>query len=164
MRSQRPIEDRARQRLSQLLKEVRSKSDFQRVQCLWLRAALGLNHRQVARAVGWSESRVKRLWSDYFRHGEQGLLGAGRGGRRHQNLTLSEEKQLLEGYVSQAEQGEILVVSRFQKAYEGRLGRPVPKSTVYRMLARHGWRKLMPQRRYPKNDPEQAEAFKKNSA
>ena len=87
MRSQRPIEDRARQRLSQLLKEVRSKSDFQRVQCLWLRAALGLNHRQVARAVGWSESRVKRLWSDYFRHGEQGLLGAGRGGRRHQNLT-----------------------------------------------------------------------------
>jgi hypothetical protein len=39
-----------------------------------------------------------------------------------------------------------LEVSRVKAAYEQALGRKVPKSTVYRMLARHGWRKVVPGR------------------
>jgi transposase len=164
MRPQRPIDHKAAQALAQLLQQATSKADFQRVQCLWLRASLGLHHRETARAVGWSASHVKRVWSEYFKQGEAALLKPGRGGRRRQNLTLPEEETLLGGFLSAASQGGVLVVDEVKGAYEQRLGRTVPKSTVYRMLARHGWRKIAPRRRHPRNDPAQAEAFKKNCA
>ena len=52
-------------------------------------------------------------------------------------------------------------VSRIKAAYEQALGRKVPKSTVYRMLARHGWRKVVPRPRHPKSDAATQAAFKK---
>ena len=164
MRPQRPIGQKASQLLAQLLQQAKSKADFQRVQCLWLRASLRLHHQEVAQAVGWNASHVKRVWSEYFKQGEKSLLRPGRGGRRRQNLTLAEEAALLGEFVSAATAGGVLVVDAVKAAYEQRLGRTVPKSTVYRMLARHGWRKIMPRGRHPRNDPAQAEAFKKNCA
>jgi len=164
MRPQRPIGQKASQSLAQLLRQAKIRADFQRVQCLWLRASLGLHHQEVAQAVGWSASHVKRVWSEYFEQGEKALLRPGRGGRRRQNLTLSEKEALLGGFLSAATEGGVLVVDEVRAAYEQRLGRTVPKSTLYRMLARHGWRKITPRARHPRNDPAQAKAFKKNCA
>jgi len=53
-------------------------------------------------------------------------------------------------------------VLRIHKAYEEALGRCVPPSTVYRMLDRHKWRKVMPRPKHPKSKPEEQEAYKKN--
>ena len=85
-----------------------------------------------------------------------------RGGRRHQNLTREEEARLLQRFLPPAEQGGLLEVSRVKQAYEQAVGHPVPKSTVYRMLARHGWRKLAPRPRHPQADEARQQAFKKN--
>jgi len=41
------------------------------------------------------------------------------------------------------------------------LGYKVPASSVYRMLERHGWRKIVPRPSHPKADPQAQEAFKK---
>ena len=41
------------------------------------------------------------------------------------------------------------------------LGRPVAASVVWRLLARHGWRKVAPDTRHPKSDPAAQEAWKK---
>jgi transposase len=122
-----------------------------------------MNHKQVAPLVGWSESQVKQVWSEYFKYGEEALIGADRGGRHHANLSVEQEKEFLETFFAGASAGEILVVDQVHAAYERLLGHSVPKSTVYRMLARHGWRKIAPRPRHPKNDPVQAEEFKKNS-
>jgi hypothetical protein len=54
-----------------------------------------------------------------------------------------------------------LEVSRVKQAYEQAVGRVVPKSTVYRMLARHGWRKLAPRPRHPQADGARQQALKK---
>ena len=43
------------------------------------------------------------------------------------------------------------------------LGQPVKPSVIYRLLARHGWRKVAPDTRHPKSQPEVQEAWKKNS-
>jgi hypothetical protein len=43
-----------------------------------------------------------------------------------------------------------------------RLGRSIPLSTTYRLLARHGWRKIQPDTKHPKSDPAVQEEFKKN--
>ena len=140
-----------------------AEADFQRVQCIWLRAAFGMSSDQVAQAVGFSPATVKKLWSQYFSGGEEVLIGQGRGGRHRANLSLEEEEKLLGHFFDKAKTGGVLVVNEVKAANEEAVGRRVPKSTVYRMLASHGWRKIAPRPRHPKADPRKLEAFKKNT-
>lgn len=163
MRPQRLINEEAKESLRALLKSVNTKADFQRIQSVWLRAEFGMDANQVGRAVGHSPSTIRILWSQYFARGEDALIGKGRGGRRRSNFTLEEEKGLLSNFLEKAKGGEILIVSEVKAAYEKAVGHEVPKSTVYRMLARHGWRKISPRPRHPKSDPKKIKAFKKNS-
>jgi hypothetical protein len=46
-------------------------------------------------------------------------------------------------------------------AYERAIGHETSNSTVYNLLARHGWRKLMPRPFHPKRDIAAQNAFKK---
>jgi transposase len=163
MRKHTPLLEGAVERVGALLARTQTKADFRRVQCVWLRGKLGLSNEQIAVAVGWSPNTVRAWHSRYLRYGEDVLVGAGRGGRRHAYLKPEEEAAFLEGFLEQAERGGILVVAEIKAAYEEAVGQPVPKSTVYRMLARHGWRKIAPRPRHPKGDPAAQEAFKKNS-
>jgi len=163
MRTPRPIGEDAKERLVQLLRQTKSKSDFQRVQCLWLRAGLGLSSAQVAQAVGWSPGRGRQIWARYFTQGETALLGVGRGGRFHENMTRAQEAELLASLLPQAQAGGVLVVAEIKARYEALVGRAVPKSTIYRVLARHGWRKIAPRARHPQSDPSRPGEFKKNS-
>ena len=66
------------------------------------------------------------------------------------------------GFLVRAEQGRLLLeVSRVKQAYEQVVGHVVPKSTVYRMLARHGWRKLTPPPRHPQAIEARQQGFRK---
>lgn len=163
MRPARAFSKGASARLAEALKQARTKAEFQRIQCLWLRASLGLNADQVATAIGWQPTSVRRLQAQYLTEGASVLKSVGRGGRRHQNLTVERELQLLADFRSQAEQAGMLEVSQIKRAYEQAVEHPVPKSTVYRMLARHGWRKIALRRHHPQVSRQRQRAFKKNS-
>jgi hypothetical protein len=52
-------------------------------------------------------------------------------------------------------------VGQIWQAFEKRIGHEVDDSTIYRLLNRHGWRKLMPRPRRPQADPQAQEQFKK---
>jgi transposase len=161
MRTPQPLPDGAAERLAAMLQEAKSKADYQRIQCVWLRAALGLRAAQIALALGWQVGSVRQVHSDYLRHGESVLRGKPSGGRHRQNLTLEQEKELLAPFLEQAAAGGVLVVAPVQAAYEAAVGRAVHHSVVYRALHRHGWRKIAPRPKHPKASEEVREAFKK---
>jgi transposase len=163
MRPPKQISEQERLSLKEMLKTVHTKADYQRVQCLWLRAELGMNSTQIAAAVGFTKGTVRVIQHMYFAEGETVLVGEGRGGRRHQYLTPEEEDDLLKGFFDAARDGGVLIASEIKSAYEKEVGRTVNKSTIYRMLERHGWRKIAPRPHHPKADPEAQEMFKKNS-
>lgn len=163
MRTPKAISEQQRESLENLLSQTRTKADFQRVQCLWLRASLNMNSADTAKSVGWSQSTVKIIQSRYFREGDKCLLGKGRGGRRYSNLTSQQEKEILGVFLDKAKSGGVLVVSEIKGAYEKLAGKKAPKSTIYRMLARHGWRKIAPRPKHPRADLAVQEEFKKNS-
>lgn len=146
-----------------LMRQAKTKAEFQRAQTIWLRVALDLCDDDIATAVGLSVNTVRCLQSRFRLKGESALIGVGRGGRRRENLTVEQEDELLQPFLEQAGGGSILQVGPIKTAYEKAVGRVVPKSTVYRLLARHGWRKLAPRRRHPKAKTDLQEAFKKNS-
>lgn len=165
MPSHAPFPDDAREVLEELLREAKTKADFQRVQAVWLRVLLNLPYGQIAQAVGLAENTVRCLCSRFRTRGPEALrAGPGRGGRRNAHLSVAEEEAFLRPFFEQAARGGILHVGEIKAAYEKRIGRSVPKSTVYRLLARHGWRKLAPRRRHPKADRQAQDAFKKNSS
>jgi len=84
------------------------------------------------------------------------------GGRRNALLSLEEEKEFLEPWLGQARAGGMLVLSPLRAALAQKLGKPVKASVAYRLLARHGWRKVAPDTRYPKSDPAAQEDWGKN--
>ena len=83
------------------------------------------------------------------------------GGRKRENMTLAEEKTLLRHFAKAAGAGEMLNIHDLKAAYEKAIGHETSKSTVYNLLTRHGWRKLMPRPFHPKRDIAAQNAFKK---
>jgi transposase len=64
-------------------------------------------------------------------------------------------------YLRKQISGKIATVGQIQRAYEATVGHEVDESTSYRLLNRHGWRKLLPRPRHPQADPQEQEQFKK---
>lgn len=157
------VELSAKQRdeIASALKRANSKEEYQRALCLWLRAEQDLSARQIARMLGMSFGGVRNIHSRYLKHGKSILTNIPLGGRLHVNLSLSGEKSFLAPFEKTAVETGILVVSEIHKAYEQYVGYKVPASTVYRLLGRHGWRKIAPRPSHPKADIEIQEAFKK---
>jgi transposase len=118
---------------------------------------------EIARHCGVSKATVHDVISSYNRLGIAAVETAGKGGRRHQYLTWEEEEQFLAPFFAQAEAGQIATTAEIWRAFETRVGHEVDDSTIYRLLQRHGWRKLMPRPRHPKADPAVQEQFKKTS-
>lgn len=150
-------------RLAERLKQAGGHAEYQRIQCVLIRATLGSSASEIAQLLGWSTATVHVLHSRWAKEGEAIFEVHGRGGRHHQHLTPEQEQQLLAPFVQRAEAGGVLTVAEIQQAYRKRVGKEVARSTVYRLLARHGWRKVAPRPRHPKADVAAQAAFKKTA-
>ena len=140
------------ERLAERLKKATSHSQYQRIQCVLIRATLGSSAAEIAQLLGWSTATVHVMHSRWAKQGEAIFDVRGRGGRHHQHLTQAQEAELLAPFVERAEAGGMLTVAEIEQAYQQRTGKAVARSTVYRLLERHGWRKIVPRPRHPKAD------------
>lgn len=146
---------------------VRTTSDareLRRAQAVLLPSVHGLTTADTARAIGRGKASVTRLRAEFRRQTEQPEQPRPQwGGRRREYMTAAQEAAFLNPFLTEARQGGFLVVAPIKAAYEQAIGRPVPDSTVYRLLARRGWRKIAPRPHHPKGNPELREGWKKNS-
>jgi transposase len=117
----------------------------------------------LARHLGVSVDTVYQTLSRYNRRGPAALETPGRGGRRRCYLSEAEERAWLQPFLDQASRGELTTAGELQAAFAARVGQPVAPSTIYRLLARHDWRKLLPRPAHPEADPAAQEVFKKTS-
>ena len=133
-------------------------------QAVLLPALLGATLEQTASALGVSRATVPRLQAA-FRKEQSSAAPVPRnwGGRRQFLLTEEEEVAFLKPWLESAAAGHLVVVSPIRAALAQRLGKPVKPSVIYRLLARHGWRKVAPDTRHPKSQPQVQEDWKKNS-
>lgn len=96
----------------------------------------------IAKTVGVSLSTVHRVMSMYKQGGVAAIETPGKGGRRHQYLTLEQEHTFLQPFLERAAHGEMATVGEIQLALEAQIGHQVNKSTLYRLLDRSGWQRL----------------------
>lgn len=133
-------------------------------QAVLLPALLGATLEQTALLLGVGRASVVRLQKKLREFcAKPDAERPNWGGRRRALLTPQEEESFLARWQNESNAGEVLVASPLRAALAKKLGHPVAASVVYRMLARHGWRKVAPDTRHPKSDPEVQEDWKKNS-
>ena len=88
----------------------------------------------------------------------------GKGGRRHEYMTWEEERELLTPFFELAKKGELTTIAHIQPVFEKRVGHEVDETTIYRLLERHQWRKLVPRPFHPQADQEEQRLFQQNFA
>lgn len=149
-----------------ILQKIKSTVGFWRVQ-KWLVIHNALNYprhsQEIANHLAVSKSFVNKTISEYNRYGAASIETKGKGGRHHSYLTPDEEVAFMEDFISLAQKGQIATAGQIKDAYEKRIGKQVHKTTIYRLLERIGWRKIVPLPTHPLKDSKAQEDFKKNS-
>lgn len=150
---------------SEIEQKIRTTVGFWRVQ-KWLIIYNALNYprsaEEIAKPLAISVSLVHKTISEYNRYGSKAIETKGKGGRRNSYLTPDEEHKFMEGFISQAKKGSIATVGEIKEAFEKLIGKTVHKTTIYRLLERSDWRKVVPLPHHPKKDKQAQENFKKN--
>jgi transposase len=145
------------------VKTTQSLDAFKSALAVLLPIKVGLTLEKTAKLLGVGTASVNRM---QIRLDNSRTSGSGRrnwGGRRKSLLTPEEEVEFLKPWAEQARDAGLLVLSPIRAALAQRVGHPVKASVVWRLLARHGWRKVAPDTKHPKNDPSIMAAWKKNS-
>jgi transposase len=146
--------------LQKALQREKDPTVRQRIQMVLLRED-GKTQPKIAELTGVSLSTVNRAHMAYDNGGVNALRPKPTGGRRRENMTLEEEKAFLAKFAKAAGAGELLNIGELKSAYEQEIGHATSNSTVYDLLARHEWRKLMPRPFHPDRNIEAQEAYKK---
>ena len=136
--------------------------ELRMAQAVLLPALARLTLKAAAKVIGVGRATVARLQTRFRRH-KGGAQPPPRrwGGRRRALMPVEEEQAFLAAWKPQAEQGQLVVMTPLQVALEEKLGRRVKPSVVYRLLDRHRWRKVAPDTRHPKAQPDVQEEWKK---
>lgn len=148
----------------ELLRTAKSADELRVAQAVLLPLELGLSLEQTAKALGRSVGTTCNLRTRYGKvaRGERQAPRSKRALRNRANATLEREARILDEVLEGAMRGGIVVVPPLKEKIEERLGRPVALSTIYRMLARNGWRKLAPDTAHSQGDASIRENWKKN--
>ena len=145
----------------QLRDQAASMADYRKALSVILVGELGLTAEHISDILGISRRTVFRD-RDNIRSQDYTAKKSW-GGRRHCAMTVEEEREFLAQWEKLATVGGVLTVPPIHAALVERLGHNTPMSTTYRLLARHGWRKVQPDTKHPKSDPALQDEFKKNS-
>ena len=123
----------------------------------------GESRAEISEKTGFVPKYVGELVSKYMKSGIGAIAGNHYTGN-HRNMSHAEEEALLEPYKKAAEEGQLVEIIELKQAYEKATGRPLENNNgqIYRVLKRHGWRKVMPRSKHPnKASSEAIEASKK---
>ena len=152
------------EKAKEMIANAKTIEQLRQAQAVVLPLEHGFNLEQTARAIGHSKRWTSTLRNRFIRGvliGDQGK--SVRGGRRTACFTPEREAAVLKPLLDSAAKGGVLIASQIKPVLEKALGRSMALSTVYVLLHRQGWRKLAPDKRHPKSDPEAQEDWKKNS-
>ena len=147
--------------IKEVRKTITDKKVDRRLYAVQLRGE-GLTNDEIAQKLDTSDKMVSQWVSAYINNGGiSALLPKERIGM-HRNLSIEEEKEFLSAYTKQAEAGQIIDLNELKAAYIEKVGHSIGGSQIYRMIERHGWRKVMPRSKHPQKASNEAiEASKK---
>ena len=147
--------------LGMWVEDAPDRDTYRRRLAIWMTECGPYHAQQVAMLLQVSVGSVWRWVAQYNGDGPEGLERQGRGGRRWALLSWAEEEQMLKQWHARAREADVLTAEHLHGHICQRTGHQVSLGYVYKLLARHGWRKLAPRPRHTKSTPQDQEAYKK---
>lgn len=148
-----------------LMKHAKTADELRAAQAVLLPLELGLSLEQTAQAIGRGITATCQMRTRFCKveSGEIQAPQGKRGLRNRAHADLASEARILDEVLEKAARGGVVAIPRLKPGIEAKLGKTIALSGVYRMLARHGWRKLAPDTQHPQGNPAAREDWKKNS-
>ena len=135
-------------RIKAAAKANKNKRVAKKLEVLELRHA-GMSNDEIALRTGYNKRYVTTLMGQYKKQGLDEFIRI-KQTSHYRNMTESEEAEVLAECEKEAQDGHILTAAEVQAKLEERLGRESGHNYAYRVMKRHGWRKVMPRSRHPK--------------
>jgi len=144
-----------REEVAEALKMTKKATLSRKLQVLNLRLR-GYKNGEIAEITGYSKNRVSALVCIYAKQGITYFLQENRKSGNRRNMSYEQERELLAQYEKMAEAGQLVETGEIKKAYEAKVGHRIGGQQIYLVLARHGWRKVMPRSKHPKKAGDEA--------
>ncbi len=144
-----------------LKKNVLDTKAYRRVQAVALKGE-GYSNAQISEITGISYTHVSRILGLFVREGFESLHKDNRKGGNRQKVTFAQELLFLESYIELAESGKMITVKDLWLDFQEEFNVSMARSSFYRVLKRHNWRKIIPRKAHHKKaDDATIEASKK---
>lgn len=130
-----------------------NKNVDRRLKALLMKAE-GKKNSEVVTATDYNRRYISELVGKYQKNGLLAITKTTR--QRSGNLTRKQEEDFLAEFLKKAEAGQIVTVPEMKQRYDEIIGFESAKSTIYRLIKRHGWRKVMPRSKHPNKASDEA--------
>ena len=128
-------------------RKIKDVKAYKRLLALHMRG-LGRSNKEIAEALGFSSQYITELVSKFRRQGMEAVLTDNRTSN-NRRMSFDEEAKFLSQFVELAESAQIVTVAGILKEFEKATGKKSNTQTIYKLLKRHGWRKVNPRPRHP---------------
>lgn len=143
-----------------LSKETKLKRVERRLQVIILRYE-GLKDIEIAEKLNYTRKRVSQLCAEFKKVGAE-EYARHKYGENAQKLSDDEEREILDKFRKEAEQGKVVTAWEIKKAFDEVRGKDTGRGYIYMLLERHKWRMVVPRGKHPmKASDEDIEASKK---
>ena len=109
---------------------------------------IGKTNAEISEIIGFNVQYITDLVTKYMERGIESIL-VDRRTSNNRRMTLTEETSFLEQFEELAAAGQIVTVGKILEKFNSETGKNNDSSTIYRLLKRHGWRKVKPRPQHP---------------
>ena len=148
--------------LRKAMKSEKTTRIYRKMEAVALRGE-GKKNEEIVALTGYHYDVIGRLCKEYLETGLNEFKTEKRKGGNNRNLNEDEERAFLAQFEQVAENGQIITINEIAAAYDKQFGKEhKSKSTVYYLLHKLEFRKVMPRSKHPnKASDEDIESSKK---
>ena len=128
-------------------KKIKDIKAYRRLHALYLRS-IGKTNKEITDILGFHPQYITSLVTKYIKSGIDAILTDKRTSN-NRRMSYADESKFLGQFLELADAGQILTVSKIHEKFDEVTGKSNNQSTIFRLLKRHGWRKVKPRPRHP---------------
>ena len=110
----------------------------------------GYTNVEIAKITEYTPNYIATLLKKFKERGIQQYYKSNMKGGNHRYLTQEKEKEILSEFEKIMNKGQVIDTKILKIKFDEEIGKQTPDNFIYRLLKRHGYRKVMPRSKHPK--------------
>ena len=154
------ISEQEYERIKEAAKKNKNKRVEKKLQVLIMRHE-NIGNEEISARTGYNVRYITTLMGQYKKQGLEEFIRI-KQTSHNRNMSVEQEAKVLAKFEEEADAGHELTVNQIRQGLESELGKETSVAYAYRVLKRHGWRKVMPRPKHPKAAGKEEQDSSKN--